>query len=1690
MRNKGLALGLGFACVFALGSDAWATARHIVLGLAKARTFEVRIDGELYLETPSGSAGVLEFSAPGAGLLHVRADGSLPDQIPPSPVVNLAVSGATGTSLTLSWTAPGDDGAVGRASTYDLRYSTSAITVANFNSALQASGEPTPQNSGQPESFSLNGLSPGTTYYLALRTADELSNWSLISNLPSGAPPQAVDVTAPASVTTLAVSLTTASSATLVWTAVGDDGLIGKATSYDIRYSLASITSANWGSATTVTGEPAPKTSGQSETFTVNGLSAQTTYFFAIKVSDEIPTWSGLSNVAAGATLPGVDTTAPANVTTLAAGTTTSTSIVLNWTSVGDDGLVGTAAAYEARYSISPLTSANWAAATTISGEPNPKPAGQPETVTVNGLTPNTTYYFGLKVRDEALNFSALSNVPSKKTLLPPDQTAPAAVTTLAKTSAASTGVTLTWTAVGDDGTTGRATRYDLRYALSPITTATWAAAIPANNEPAPKLPGQTESFVVGGLSPQTSYYFALKVEDEVPNPSVLSNVVQATTAVGGDNTNPSAVTNLSVAESDETRLRLMWTATGDDGQSGTAHHFDVRYSTATITASNFAQSPMVSGVPSPALGGTPQTMWVEGLNSGQRYYFAMKVVDEVGNTSPLSNVPSGETEAPPDVLPPTKVLDLTLEMGSGLPLLRWTAPHDSLLVDVRATSYQVHVSQSPIPVDGPGAPMVLPGPTPGYPGERELFQLGGLEWSTRYYSRIRSSDAAGNWSIFSNGVIFTTPPEPIAVDEIPPAAVTSLSVDEAGPNWISLEWIAPGDDGASGTATTYDLRYASFPLTSATWAAATPISGEPLPAAAGSVETMRVANLGVDLLYYFGVTATDEIGNTALISNVAQGRTVRPPDTAAPHAVADLHADLVTTSSLLLLWTTPADSLTPFSTGSTKVAGYDLRYRLDSLDATTWDGATTLATPFPSDPGLSAQLSLVNLLPDTTYAFALRSVDSRGNASALSNVSVARTLPLIIDPPPPPADTTGPAAPTGFEFVGLDPHHGRLTWNAPGDDGAVGQAAEYRLRVFTNPDSSVLVAGAFDWSDGDSVAASLTPAPAGVGETLELSDLPPGLFLVFGLLAVDESGNVGEIALTDPLALPWPADTLPPNAVTDLSAELMNSDPPPASEFGSLYVARLSFTAPSDPRPEREASSVSTYRILATQWTQDEIITVDWQGAEWESLVVAGAEPGFEEAIDLRGLPGGRHFAFGIFALDAVGNQSVFSNEAFIATPADSIEPTPEIDTTSPAQISNLEGYAVGPHTLRLLWTAVGDDSTSGRAARYEARWSRSPFDTTLGWGVIDSIAGLPAPDSAGRVQSFDWVGLDAGTTYYVALRVRDEAGNVGPFGAVVSLTTPLDQDLSPPAPPNAVALEWVEPFVVMNWGASSSADVVGYDVWRRGEIEPSLTPLVEGIAGVSWSDSTVTNGARYFYAVRARDAAGNRSTLTAEQSLLVPVLTPIDPNGPVLVVDLLVAEPIDPRSGSVTLRWSVRGRDDLEGFNVWREALPTDPLVVASHDDDTPHPDFTTLLTDELLPGVGPHRFDDNPLPPPGAYLYWVEAVGTSSGSQYLEPMLVVVPEMGLGLFGVFPNPCPGTLHIAYGASGTGEVRIGLYDATGRSLGESRQQANGEGRQEWSLDLAGVAREALGAGIYFLRIESGTRSDVARVVVVRAER
>ena len=182
-------------------------------------------------------------------------------------------------------------------------------------------------------------------------------------------------------------------------------------------------------------------------------------------------------------------------------------------------------------------------------------------------------------------------------------------------------------------------------------------------------------------LSPSTTYYFKVEsrntagLDTQSGGYQFISQASSSTPGGGGtggvDTTAPSAITDLSLVSSGQGTLTASWTASGDDGTAGTASYYVLKYATAPITSETSWQLGVsVGSMPAPMLAGTRQSALISGLTPGATYYVALKVFDEAGNVSLISNspsavpaaaVPSETTPSPPTTPPPTTVL------GSGV---------------------------------------------------------------------------------------------------------------------------------------------------------------------------------------------------------------------------------------------------------------------------------------------------------------------------------------------------------------------------------------------------------------------------------------------------------------------------------------------------------------------------------------------------------------------------------------------------------------------------------------------------------------------------------------------------------------------------------------------------------------------------------------------------------------------------------------------------------------------------------------------------------------------------------------------------------------------------------------------------------------------------------------------------------------
>lgn len=109
----------------------------------------------------------------------------------------------------------------------------------------------------------------------------------------------------------------------------------------------------------------------------------------------------------------------------------------------------------------------------------------------------------------------------------------------------------------------------------------------------------------------------------------------------------------------------------------------------------------------------------------------------------------------------------------------------------------------------------------------------------------------------------------------------------------------------------------------------------------------------------------------------------------AAPGRITDLSASAITDTKVILSWTAPA----PLPT-SCPLVEYDVRHSLTAINSLNWATRTqVIGEPAPANSGTQQNMLIRGLSPKTTYYFAIKTKDSCGVWSILSNLAVVKTL-------------------------------------------------------------------------------------------------------------------------------------------------------------------------------------------------------------------------------------------------------------------------------------------------------------------------------------------------------------------------------------------------------------------------------------------------------------------------------------------------------------------------------------------------------------------------------------------------------------------------------------------------------------------------------------------------------------------------
>jgi fibronectin type 3 domain-containing protein len=277
-------------------------------------------------------------------------------------------------------------------------------------------------------------------------------------------------------------------------------------------------------------------------------------------------------------------------------------------------------------------------------------------------------------------------------------------------------------------------------------------------------------------------------------------------------------------------------------------------------------------------------------------------------------------------------------------------------------------------------------------------------------------------------------------------------------------------------------------------------------------------------------------------------------------------------------------------------------------------------------------------------------------------------------------------------------------------------------------------------------------------------------------------------------------------------------SDPSPAT-----YTWRVDTSSPT--APTNLSASTPTATSVALTWTAstDNIgVTGNDVYRDGSKLASLGAVTSYTDAT----VTAGSTHTYAVLAKDAAGNSSPVSTSTSITTPL----ATPAPDTV-------IDSAPAPPPAATTSTSATFTFHSTLSGATFSCRRDGS------------TAASCTSPLTYSR--------LTEGThTFSVAATVNGQTD-------LTPATATWIIDLTAPSVPTGLTAVPTASSVAVTWTSSTdNVGVVGYDVFRGGVLLASVGTIT------TYTDTAVTLGTSYFYSVRAKDAAGNLSPLSANVS------------------------------------------------------------------------------------------------------------------------------------------------------------------------------------------------------------------------------
>jgi hypothetical protein len=687
MRRAGLWAGLLFCSLACWGTDFVGPTNEIVPSATVTGASTGATSASNELTGSSGQLGLYGYASPSYSLAP-----GYPQSFPrPGKVQDLAAAPSTGTSLGLTFTAPGLDGSLGQlvsGTNFYVQYSTDSADT--FDLAFtQALFPCAGANPGSAQSETVTGLLPNSTFFLVLWTRDADGRVSEPSN-------QAAGATLANAVSGVALDSVSQTSVTVSWTPLPAAPASASAEGYRLEASTSNFAGGVVFSSQTASVAVA--------TLTVSGLTNGVTYYLRVGSLN----WSGAADYSAvfSAVTGGSAGPNPPVINTAATFALSTTSVQLAWS-----------------YSGTPVTGFRVLASTGGPLSTNLPPSAS--SFVVAGLTPNLP----LSAFVEA--FSGAGVADSTATLR---YTLADAPTSLAVTSVGQTSVSLSWSVNANPA----GTVFALQRAVA--STGPFATEFDLTASP----------YTDNSVAESATYFYRIAAKNGDGLDTAFNGPISTATLTipPGVLTAFNAVANTSTGQ----RIDLSWTNPGDPDLAGVLivrSTVPVAFAPQQYVSYSVGQA-AGNGVVAYFGSAAPQSFSDIGLANFATYYYLAFARDAVPNYSP-SAASSAYALPAISAIAPDAVSGITVQPGASTStvVVKWTpdttkADH-STMYDL--VSYQL--LRSPLLGGATDLAVTLPSSNTSYidayTGALEFYQVVAVDFSGNVgaSAQIVSNEAA-----------------------------------------------------------------------------------------------------------------------------------------------------------------------------------------------------------------------------------------------------------------------------------------------------------------------------------------------------------------------------------------------------------------------------------------------------------------------------------------------------------------------------------------------------------------------------------------------------------------------------------------------------------------------------------------------------------------------------------------------------------------------------------------------------------------------------------------------------------------------------------------------------------------------------------------------------------------------------------